>query len=74
MERPVVETTSTRVCQQARALRDGKVNDSASKLRDVCWNCGEMGHFCDKCPEPVESSDEEGGAKKAVGVNGAKSE
>lgn len=48
--------------------------DSASKLRNVCWNCGEMGHFRDKCPEPVESSDEEGGVKEASGVNAAESE
>ena len=31
-----------------------------------------MGHFRDKCPEPVESSDEGGGTKKAVGANAAK--
>jgi hypothetical protein len=33
-----------------------------------------MGHFRNKCPEPVESSDEEEGAKKAVGANAAKSD
>lgn len=48
--------------------------DSASKLRKVCWNCGETGHFRNKCPEPVESSDEEGGVKKAGGVNAAESD
>ena len=32
-----------------------------------------MGHFRDKCPEPVDSSDE-GGAKKAGGANAEKSD
>ena len=32
-----------------------------------------MGHFRDKCPEPVDSPDE-GGAKKAGGANAAKSD
>jgi len=33
-----------------------------------------MGYFRDNCPEPIESSDEERGAKMAVGANVAKSD
>jgi hypothetical protein len=26
------------------------------KARGVCWNCGEKGHFKDKCPKPVKDT------------------
>src|SRR6266567_545842 len=44
----------------------------ARRPRGECWNCGEVGHFRDKCPKPVKSSkkakDKEG-AKKAGEAN-----
>jgi len=29
----------------------------------LCWNCGEKGHYKDKCPNPKKSSDKKGNAK-----------
>ena len=35
----------------------GKGKRFERKLRGVCWNCGEKGHFKDKCPKPAKSND-----------------
>ena len=43
----------------------------------MCWNCGDRGHFKDKCPKPQEQKDEKeakdsqkgGSANAAVGVD-----
>jgi len=26
------------------------------KCRGLCWNCGEKGHFRNKCPKPVKDT------------------
>ena len=38
----------------------------------ICWNCGEKGHFKNKCPKPVkkdDSSKNSGGANAAIASN-----
>jgi Zinc knuckle len=37
------------------ALSSGKVKHQC-KPRSVCWNCGEKGHFKDKCPKPLKDA------------------
>jgi hypothetical protein len=38
-------------------VSSGKGKRFERKPRGVCWNCGEKGHFKDKCPKPVKSND-----------------
>jgi gag-polypeptide of LTR copia-type/Zinc knuckle len=55
------------------ALSSGKVKQEC-KPCDVCWNCGEKGHFKDKCPKPAKdrknnSPKKSGSAHAAVESN-----
>ena len=52
---------------EALAVTPGK--DKFRKPRGVCWNCGEKGHFKDKCDKPLKekgSSSKKGGAANAA--------
>ncbi|KIJ89476.1 hypothetical protein K443DRAFT_117933, partial [Laccaria amethystina LaAM-08-1] len=62
----------------ASSSRGGKAGGRNHKFpRGTCWNCGDKGHFKDKCPKPQkpkdgkESKDSQkaGSANAAVGVN-----
>ena len=41
--------------------KDGKGD---RKLCGVCWNCGEKGHYKDKCPKPTKTTEKEKGDSK----------
>jgi Zinc knuckle len=51
---------------EALAVNPGK--DKFRKPRGVCWNCGEKGHFKDKCDKPLK---EKGGSSKKGGAANA---
>ena len=40
------------------------------KPRGVCWNCGEKGHFKDKCPKPMKDTKHDS-PKKSGSANAA---
>ena len=35
-----------------------KGKDNLWKQKGVCWNCGEKGHYKDKCPKPAKKKDD----------------
>ena len=35
-----------------------KGKDNLRKQKGVCWNCGEKGHYKDKCPKPAKKKDD----------------
>ena len=41
--------------------KDGK---SHRKPCGVCWNCGEEGHYKNKCPKPTKTTEKEKGDSK----------
>jgi len=45
-------------------------------MRGICWNCGEKGHFKNKCPKPVKKDDssKNGGAANAAIASDSKGE
>jgi hypothetical protein len=51
---------------------NGKGKCFEHKQRGVCWNCGEKGHFKDKCPKPAKSNEKKNDSSKMGGsVNAA---
>jgi hypothetical protein len=55
---------------EALNVSSGKSNGKKKferKPQGVCWNCGEKGHFKDKCPKPVDKKDDS--PKKSGVVN-----
>jgi hypothetical protein len=40
---------------EAMAVGSGKAKGKTKYPRGVCWNCGEKGHYKDKCPKPSTS-------------------
>ena len=48
-------------------VSSGKGKHFERKPRGVCWNCGEKGHFKDKCPKPVKSNDKKDDSPKKGG-------
>ena len=56
-----------------RGRAGGRLLQFSTKPKGKCWNCGEVGHFRDRCPKPAKSSekaeDEEEGAENAGEVN-----
>jgi hypothetical protein len=53
-------------------MSSGKGKRFQCKPRGVCWNCGEKGHYKDKCPKPVKSNDKKDDSpKKGSSANAA---
>lgn len=53
----------------AASSSSGKGKASKQKPRGVCWNCGEKGHYKDKCPKPDKSSENKDSPKKKATAN-----
>ena len=49
---------------EAMAVGSGKGKGKTKYPRGVCWNCGEKGHYKDKCPKPSTSKTPDKTAKK----------
>jgi hypothetical protein len=46
---------------------NGKGKHFKCKPHGICWNCGEKGHFKDKCPKPAKSNKKKNDSSKKVG-------
>jgi hypothetical protein len=67
-------TKSSKVDDKDEALYvspGGKAKHNDHKCHGVCWNCGEKGHFKDKCPKPLKDTKNESPKKKGGCVNAA---
>ena len=43
---------------KALSVIPGKNKGKPCKPHGVCWNCGDKGHYKDKCPEPIVKKDD----------------
>ena len=50
------------------ALPNGKGKRPKWRPCGVCWNCGDKGHYKDKCPKPAKMSVNKGGSQKNNGT------
>ncbi len=53
------------VGSSSKSRRSGSSKSSDWKSKVTCWNCGEKGHFKDKCPKPPKDSSKGDGKGKS---------
>ena len=62
--KPKDETTTKAMAVNPSSSKGKGGKGGARKLRGVCWNYGETGHFKDKCPKPKVNKMKDSSTKK----------